>query len=102
MKILIYVGYISENAILMKFCYLIRFTLTYTTGLKYYEKFLAKFHSGTLRVMDPMRLTSLFQLLLGHQLEFVLNIWSHHSNRTCFSSTGFSSFSVVTSSVQFG
>ena len=36
------------------------------------HKFLAKFHSGILRITDPMRLMSLFQLLLEHLFEFVL------------------------------
>ena len=40
MKILIYIGYISENAIFMKFYIILPDTpeLIYTTGLKYYEK----------------------------------------------------------------
>ena len=35
------------------------------------HKFVAKFHSGTLRIIDRMRLMSLFQLLLEHLSEFV-------------------------------
>ena len=38
------------------------------------HKFLAKFHSGTLRITDPMRLMSLFQLFLEHLVEFVLSL----------------------------
>ena len=38
------------------------------------HKFPRKFHSGTLRIVDTMRLMSLFfQLMLKHLLEFVLN-----------------------------
>ena len=33
-----FIGYISRNAILMKFCYLTRHTLIHTTSLRYYEK----------------------------------------------------------------
>ena len=36
------------------------------------HKFLAKFHSSILRITDPMRLMSLFQLLLEHLIEIVL------------------------------
>ena len=36
-----------------------------------FDKFLAKFQSGTLKVIDSRRLMSLFQLLLEHSLEFV-------------------------------
>ena len=34
-------------------------------------KFLGKFHSGTLRIMDTMRIMSHFQLFLEHPLDFV-------------------------------
>ena len=37
------------------------------------DKFLTKFHSGTLRIIDTMILMSVFELLLEHLLEFVLN-----------------------------
>ena len=39
------------------------------------HKLLAKFHSGTLRIMDTMKLMSLFELFLEHLLEFVLKIF---------------------------
>ena len=35
-------------------------------------KFLAKFHFGTLRIIDPMSQCRFFHLLLEHQSEFVL------------------------------
>ena len=34
------------------------------------HKFLAKFHSGALRITDPMRLVSLFLVIVEHLLEF--------------------------------
>ena len=58
--------------------YLTRHTLIYTTVLKRYKcligdlpvvgdnhKLLSKFHSGTLRIMDTMRLMSLFFLIIA-------------------------------------
>ena len=67
MKILIYIGYIGENAVLVEFFVILAdIPLSFTAGLKCYEKkicdlpilpdnhkLLAKFHSGTLRITDP-------------------------------------------------
>ena len=36
------------------------------------DKFLAKFHSGTLKIIGTLRLMSRFELLLDRLLEFVL------------------------------
>ena len=79
MKILIYLGCISENAIFMQFYVILPDIPSFIEPAligdlpkaSNNDKMLAKFHFGTLGIMDTMRLMTLFELLLEHLLKFV-------------------------------
>ena len=82
MKILIYMGCISENTIFTQFCVILPDVPTYihpalnvsrniwpfSGTVSNNQELLAKFHFGTLQIKDIMRLMLLFELFL----EFVL------------------------------
>ena len=72
---LIYIGYISENAIR---CYPTRYTFSFTAGLNCLlgdlpavsnnDQLLAKFHSGILGIIDNMRLMLFFGIIANEYL----------------------------------
>ena len=90
MKILIQKGCVTENAIFMQFYVIIPDTpsfiqLAVTVTRNNFDlpvvsnshKLLAEFHSGTLRIMDTMRLISLFSIIARAPIEVPLN--KHHN-----------------------
>ena len=69
------------------FCYLTKYTLSFTAGLTSEiigdlpivpgnHKFMTKFHSGTLRITDPLRLMSRFSIITWTSVSTRLKLYS--------------------------